>query len=451
MKKVLKTLVALALTFLVVVALVNLLDDDLDPAVEQLLAAQPPQIPADGNGYFAWIGVVGPEDQPPDVWGYRWYQAALLADKNRPGETTALDIDSEKRKDALRAEDFACHKVESCLEAVIQSPDAARDLLEKGRVVLARGDVAVAMPAYQEAWRPDFSFTSHLPAYANLYRQLSATRFAVAVAEGRHDEALAQLSREMAFHLRQMQGAATLIEKMVATANLRSDILLLNQFIRHAPDAARQRAKQLAAMLAPLPADATRMQNVIEAELRGGIRLFLSLDRSNTLSESQDAGMFSDLNKWLGASLKQTLYLSRASANEYFNLYRPLLAADNLTGDAYRQALTATRQHMETETQNTYVLRNPVGHILVAVAATDYGNYFLRRDDLLALRAMVAFQLELLGKNIADADAIDQALPGTGLIHPRTGATPSWNKATRTLSHAALAERNGNKTLDIRL
>lgn len=441
----LTVLVALPFIFAAFVALFNLYDDELDPEIEKLLVAEPVQISAKENAYFTWIGLLGPADQAPHAWGYRWYQEALQADKISLGsEYKAMAIEAEKREDGLSKKDFACTEIKSCLGAVAKSPDDARALLEKGRIILERGDMALAMPAYQEAWRPDFSIASPFPSYANYYLQLSATRFALAVAEGRHDQALDYLGRQIAFHTRQMQGAATLIEKMVAMGSLQANINLLNQYILHAPDAARARADRLAVMLAPLPKDATRMRDVFETELRVSAALFLSLGKENIFSKPGEDEKY--WNQWLNP-LGKRFYLPRASANEHFRLHSQLLAADDLTGDAYRQALA--EHYAKAEKESPYALRNPIGHILVVVGLANFKDYFLRRDDLLALHAAVAFQVELLRQNITDANAITQVMPA--LIHPYTGFAPFWDKANRTLIYAAHPERIKNATLEIQL
>lgn len=445
----LTVLIALPFIFAAFVALFNLYDDELDPEIEKLLVAEPAQIPAEENAYFTWLGLLGPADQAPHAWGYRWYQEALQADKISLGsEYKAMAIEAEKREDGLSKKDFACAEIKSCLGAVAKSPDDARALLEKGRIILERGDMAIAMPAYQEAWRPGFSVASPFPSYANYYLQLSTTRFALAVAEGRHDQALDYLGRQIAFHTRQMQGAATLIEKMVAMGSLQANIYLLNQYILHAPDAARARADRLVAMLAPLPREATRMRDVIQTELRVSTALFLSLGNANIFSKT---GKLEEKywDKWLNSAVSKRLYLPHTSANEHFRMHGRVLAADELTDDAYRRALADAHEHyVKAEKESPYVLRNPIGHILVKVGLTDFRDYFLRRDDLLAQHAAVAFQVELLRQNITDANAIARAMPA--LIHPYTGFAPLWDKANRTLIHAALPERR-NKTLEIQL
>ncbi|HZW26233.1 MAG TPA: hypothetical protein VFF26_12180 [Gallionella sp.] len=49
-------------------ALINLKDENLNTEVQALFSALP-QIEAGVNGYFAWIGIMGPEKEDPHVWG----------------------------------------------------------------------------------------------------------------------------------------------------------------------------------------------------------------------------------------------------------------------------------------------------------------------------------------------------------------------------------------------
>ncbi|MFZ2269559.1 MAG: hypothetical protein WAV95_18440 [Azonexus sp.] len=438
-------ILAIPVVLYLMLLLSNLRDDPIDPELAKLIATAPPQIPATENGYFAWIGVPGPADQTPAAWGQRWFQEALAMDKTPSGidSGTDLAINAEKREDGLRAKDIACDRIETCLENVSADPELARAVQEKGRITLARGDTALAFPAYQEAWRPDSTLVSHWPNHPHFWRQLSATRFALTVAEGHHDEALDRLGREMDFHIRQMQGAQTLIEYLLAAASLRTDTGLLNQYMVREPQAARQRAERIAPLLAPLPENATRLKAVLLTEARIQSRTLLFLMEHNKSSQSFSGNWFSD-------TLLGPLWLPQATANASYDKYRRIVAPDDLTGAAYRQALADISREADSEAQSTYVLRNPIGHILNNIAQPNYSSYFLRRDDLIAQRAMLAFQLALLRQGITDAEAIAQALPGAGLIHPYTGEKPVWDRASRTLSYATLPARNGSKTLDVR-
>lgn len=448
--RVVLVLVAIPVVFYLFLVLYNLRDDALDPELEKLLAAAPPQIDPASNGYFAWIGVVGPADQDPHAWGRRWYAEALEADRKVTADLNAsitLAIDAERRKDGLNSKDIPCAKIETCLETVAAKPEEARAVLEKGKLALARGDAALAYPAYQEAWRPEASYASPIPSYMNFYRQLSAPRFALAVAEGRQDDALEQLGREMAFHTRQMQGAVSLIEKMVAIASLRNDYQLLSQYLAARPAEAKARVERLAALLAPLPTDALRLQPTLLNEQRVSVRLLRSMKDMNAVSlfgsaEGGDALVW----VWTLGHLGRPLLLANATANEYAGYQHSLIAADALTGAAYRDMLAKAQTEIAAAGENTYALRNPIGHILNTVALPSYASYYLKRDDLAMLQAAVALQLDLLRLD-ADAAAIGQAV--ATLVHPYTGAAPAWDGATRSLAYPALPERQ-NKPLTLR-
>jgi hypothetical protein len=74
-------LLVLLVGFVVTLTLCNSQDDDLLPEITHLLQQRPEQIPAAENGYFAWLGVVGPVDTDPHTWGHRFYTQALQADQ----------------------------------------------------------------------------------------------------------------------------------------------------------------------------------------------------------------------------------------------------------------------------------------------------------------------------------------------------------------------------------
>lgn len=454
MKRVLKvlgigllSLIAIPVVLYVAVVLYNLRDDDLDPGAAKLLAMAPAGIPFAENGYFAWIGVGGPAAEPPDAWGKRWFGEALAADKKAAGTDggAKLAIESERRKDGLDAKLVPCNKPETCLAEVAARPEFARTALAKGSVTLARCDTAIAFPAYQEAWRPDFSVASNFPAYPAFWRQLSATRFALAVTENRHDEALKQLSTEMAFHTRQIRGAVTLIEKLVALGYLRNDYWLLNQYLLRYPEAARLRAEDIAGLLAPLPPDAGNMRTAMETEWLSGARLFSTLqaDINSILTRnSPEESRVNTLGGWITDTLAFPLFLPNATTNELYRQRSPLFMVDSQSGPAYRQALADLKQQRKLVSKsNVFTLRNPIGHILVLVGLPDFNAYFLKRDDLLVLQAAVALQFDLLRQDVTDANAIAQAITATGLTHPFTGTAPTWDAAARTLTYPALPER----------
>jgi len=53
---------------------------------------RPPQMAANENGYFAWIGIMGPADQPVHAWGYRWFQAVTDRERDLRGSDSFGDL-----------------------------------------------------------------------------------------------------------------------------------------------------------------------------------------------------------------------------------------------------------------------------------------------------------------------------------------------------------------------
>lgn len=426
----------------------NLDDDALDAEAARLLALSPPQIAAADNGYFAWIGVVGPASEPAYDWGRRWFEQALAADK-RAGigddEAVTLAIDHERRSENFTSKDLPCNKAETCLDEVVAAPGAARELLAKAGTTLERADSALAFPDYQEAWRPDFGFRSPLPVHPPYLRQLASTRFALALVEHRDSQALGQLGREMAFHTRQAATAVTLVEELIAVSRLDNDYRLLGSYLGHYPASARQHAEQIAGLLAPIPKDALGLRRVMSTECLVGLRMFLTLkDEARRKKQEGSAAGSIGLPGSEADVLASFLYLPNATANGHYRTYLPWLELDGKAGPDYRRALAAIRQQgRDTEEFSLadLAVRNPVGNILLRIGTPDFGRYYFRRDDLIALRAAVALQFDLLRRNIRDDESIRRAVGEAQLVHPFTGETPVWDASRRTLSYQARPER----------
>jgi hypothetical protein len=434
----------IAVVLAVVVIVLNFRDERLDPDVARLLEYSPPQIAAEENGYFAWIGVVGPESETPHAWGRRWHEEARAADAElaRGKESVEPAMDRERRTTSLEAKDIPCNDITACLDAVAAEPSSARAILAKARATLDRADQAIAFPAYREAWRPDSSFKSTVAHHPPLWNQLSATRFSLSIAEGRHDEALDRLAREVAFHTRQLQGAETLIAKVVAISYLRNDYQLLNQYLARYPAEAAQRASRLEALLAPLPAGAAEMENVMRMECREGVRLFLNLNTEHIARQREkwkESVLPTDMADAVADFMAAPGYLRNATANEFYRNWQTIFAFDGKSGDEYRQAIEAFQKEQEAKTGTVWRrLRptNPLGRIMLDIGLPDVRSYYLKRDDLIVLRAGAALQLDLLRRGV-DEEAIGRAVREADLIHPYTGETPVWNRTKRTLNYQA--------------
>lgn len=439
-------LLFLAVFLALCLVLSNWQDAAPEPALVSLLQRQVIEPAREQNGYFAWVGVMGPADQEPLAWGQRWFLEARRLDVGAgPADTAAAHpMDRELRQGTDSAAQIPCASQPGrCLELTRKDPAQARAILERGALTLARAEVALALDYYQEPrWAGMSLERFHYFRQPSQWSGLSGTRFALAVAEGRDREALAQLAREMDFYRRQLAGSVTLVSKMVALAWMERSYRFLNQYLRQAPDGARKHRALLLQMLAPLPEAAVDMRTVLETEflmLRNGL---MSLNPGRELQLPQ------------GQLLERLhfFYLPQATVNSHFRQTQVLLALENSRGADYiHRAARLGQQHEAGLEPDWFLPRNLVGRILLQVGQPNWSGYFLRRDDLLVWRQVVALQLDMLESGLGVAEVVDQALLEGRLAHPFSGQSPDWNLKSRHLVYGARPERREGMALEIRL
>ena len=77
-----------------------------------------------------------------------------------------------------------------------------------------------------------------------------------------------------------------------------------------------------------------------------------------------------------------------------------------------------------------------------------YITQLLDRDNLLATRTLVAFQLDMLKSGTSQPEAIAKAVESSAMQHPSTGSKAKWDAEKRTLGFSDLP---GGKELIIHL
>ena len=440
------TALALAVAVLALLATVlvaNSYDDALDADVQSLLSERAPQVDPQRNGYFAWIGVMGPETVPPHEWGQRWHQEALAMDAAlRYKDSTPSPASEVALRQDVWPKDGPCRRADTCFSDVAADVATVRTLLEKAGLTLARADAAIAYPEMQEPVRPDFSAASPAPRYPRDWQPASAARFVLDVREGRHGSALARLAREHRFHVAHASGAVTLIDKVVTYDYLKSDYLLLADYLHRYPEAARGHTAVIESMLIQLPAAALSLAPVLRSEARVSINLLLNLDKT-----SRDG-----LSVSPGKQMMWVVYQPQASANAAYQTFAGYLALEAMNVDAYRSAIASLRQAEMEESSMWSALhvRNPVGHILVSIGTPGLAPYLFRRDDLRVLQGVLAHRLQLLKAGQPASEMAAQVV-ASDLIHAYTGESPHWDEATQSLVYAASPLRKDKEVLAIKM
>jgi len=221
------------------------------------------------------------------------------------------------------------------------------------------------------------------------------------------------------------------METLIAQNNLLTRYQLLGQYLARHPQAAKARADKIAVLLAPFPTDAASLKPAMRSEVRVISRSLLHL-------KTVPIDLYSDQ---LPEVLLRPFYLPKATINQFFQWQKVLMDANSQSGDEYRRQLAEYRKFLEDYNERIpLAVRNPVGHILNKIAMPDFGRYFLRRDNLLSMRTLVAFQLDLLKSGTSQPEAIAKAIEHAKLIHPYTGDKAKWNAEKRTVGYSDLPE-----------
>lgn len=444
-------LVLLALLY-AVAASYNMEDEPLDEDLAALLAEAPPQIDQKRNAYFAWIGIKGGTDETAHAWGLRWHERALAIDAGycRDKPVVHPEVEGAMRHEQWPTEGL-CSRVGACLDEVAKDTGRARALLEAIRPMLDRADSAMALPEYQEAHRPDYCLHSPTAPYLRGWNAASAARFALAVAEGHHAEAIARLARETRFHALHMAGAETMIDKMVAASYLRNNYLLLASHLRRHPDSARAYGDQIAAILAPLSVEAKSLRKPLRAESKAMAKFMLDLPNRHE-GVSQVAGSSINGRGWLADILLFPVFLSRATANESYAFDARYIDAEAMDDNEYRIAIADAARYARNyraAVEERIDPRNAVGRVLASVRMKSPQNFQFRRDDLLAIRAVLARRLSLLRQGVS----IDMATfaKDPAFIHRYTGESPRWDPEARALVYSPNDQRKDKAALAIEL
>lgn len=437
---------------------VNLEDEALLPGITALMQERPPQLAPEQNGYFAWIGVMGPESVPPHAWGRQWWAEALAIDaKPRLGDEPVKPAIQAGLRAGSWPKDGPCWQVERCFDQVAGDRARVRALLAQARPTLERAEVAMAFSQVQEPWRPEYSLASPIAPYPRSLGAMARASFVLDLFEGRHQEALEQLARQQRFHVAQAVGAVSMIDKMVALAYLRDLYLMLGQYLHHHPREALAHGALIEAMLAPLPDPALDLRAAIRSETRALLQLLLSMReqgldwQSAVLRElpEQWRGWLSDLF-WL------PFYQSQTTANTAYSLYAGYLEAEALSGEAYRRTLAAAerrRKDYRTSVLESLQARNPVGRVLASLADPGFNSFMFRRDDLRMIHAALTLRFRLLQGGTEQHQEQDLSLlqEQPGLVHPSTGQGPRWVEAEQALVYPAHELRRDKAALVIRM
>lgn len=422
-----KWLLGATLALVLVVALINLRDEALDPAVEALLAAAPPVAVAD-NAYVYMQGLAVAEGGDPYRAGEMRLAALAAADR---GQATAGETGESRL--ALPGSQEGCDAyLRNCLTAAAEDKEMRRAFLERHSAYAARCAVLERLPAWRETHLPtaiETPMANHAPLAA--CQRLRFARAAAALSGGDAPDALGMVLAGIEFERRALAGSVTLIGKQAALAAMGRSLLTLSDLAAASPETIRRRDKALRSALRPLSAEERSQAEVFRNEFRPFARFMLALEsKKGQIRVSEHIGEHGPYT-WLADTL---LFSPRATINHDWRIHKAYTVLEAAPANEFDAAKARTEKTL-SDLQSGLTpaaLYNPVGKRLAEVAVPDYGEYFLRMHDLDALLRLAGLQVETVIAQ--DGKAIPGLLAQARFADPYSGKPPAFDVGKGVLS-----------------
>lgn len=422
-----KWLFGAAAALLLVVVLVNLHDEALDPEVTALLAVQTLP-PVAGNAYVYMQGMTAPQDADPSAAGEK--RLLLLAEADRADQraiaTDEASLPTPGDKDGCDAFKRNCLAQDSDERAL------ARAWLQRHDRYAERCAALERMQAWRETHVPT-SIHAPLPALQPLLscQRIRFARAAADLASGNPHAALARILSGLALERRALSGSATVLGKQVALAAAARSLLTLSDLTAAVPEAIRREEKALRTALEPLTAEERSQAGAFHNEFRSFIRFMQILEaKKGTIRMSEHIGEHGAYT-WLA----DTLLLSPgATINHQWKVRKAYLALEAAPAggfDAARERADKSLSGLEARLAPG-ALYNPVGKVLSGTAVPDFAGYILRMHDLDALLRLVGLQAEMT--LMQDEKALSGLLAQARFADPYSGRPMAFDATRKNLS-----------------
>ena len=416
-----------------VVVLVNLRDEPLDPRAARLLEPVPPRLANADNGYPDLVGLKAPAGADARAWGKAWLAgAAKVTDTDG-----ARAFGEQFKSDAAKLDAFCNPLVVSCLEKVATSRPAAEALLRTHREVLARYQRLFDYAGIEETYDP-VALASPVVAFSGVLatQSLQATALALRATERDLPRALDLLERDAALARKLLVGARLLLTKALAMTMFARDMALLSDLLRFRRAEMAPHAERAARIAAPLTAAERSMERAYQGEYRYLANTLLRFGRPEYRG---DLG-FDEVP--VPAFVAGWLYQPNATVNLHHRLFEPMLAIDT-TKMPPAVPPKAPPPDLLWSWTAPY---NFVGKVLLTIGTPDLTNFATQVGDLDGLQRLVALQAAIVARRIPnDRVAAFVADQDRALSSPYTGQPMQWDAEKGQLGFAPRSVKWSNQ------
>ena len=432
---------AVPVALAVVLSLINLHDQKLDPRAADAMLQAPTTVADEANAMFAMVGPGIPDGDDSQTFAHRYVEAnnqrMLALDEGKPYDPSALKA-MDQRKQSVpwvgETKDL-CGKDGKdrvdCLHDYVAHRSEIQKLARDNKLRLERYRALYSYPGYA-----DRMLNRAATAYPDMQGPEHETvlgQIAIAAADGNPDGAAQDLVTDTQFWRRVLAGAGTLITKSVAANHLASNYALASQI------AARYKSRStLTARLVPMTAALTPEEKDWKAAINGEFQW-----RAYRYGQVVKEPVHWNFRGWrdtFGGLAAKALLKPNDSINRGFKYFDTLQSLN--TVPAYH-LIDQTKALHRDFVKTVDIVRldlgyNPFGKILLAsgVASPEtIARYIARTHNLDGAVRLLNLQLEIYARKLPLKDIGAFVVKASGTLYqPFDYAPMHWNAESHELS-----------------
>jgi hypothetical protein len=241
--------------------------------------------------------------------------------------------------------------------------------------------------------------------------------------------AIDDLSQDLRIWMAMLQGDGTLLSKMIAAASLHRDLMVLADLVTDPSSDMKLFEGKQAGVLTPFATIDWNIGNAFGAEFRAVVPLYTQMTSKTWAMSGTDEAR---VTWWQGLWLAFQMHFFKYNATENLSAGQMVQLTKLAVSDPHRFSIAdeAYRAWLR-ENEILYspsVLFNPVGKIVVSIAAPAYEDYILRTYDIAAFQRLVClvYQIRRQGIKISEIPAFMKEHPEWS-THPVNGTPFRWN------------------------
>jgi len=352
--------------------------------------------------------------------------------------------------------DLGSPRETSFWRAVRENGSKVDQLVEQNSELYHRYLALQELPGYFETERAS-AFTDIVAPGADI-RNLFLAKFALQMQTGdemRRQSALTILRKDMDLWRRMLGGEGNLISKMLAVAYLQNDYLLFSDMIAD-PDIPIP--DNIVSFLSEPTVREWNIGKVFASEFRFHSFFYRQTQALAAAGWQPPDSSGSSLWRWFDRVVLTPIAGCFFKFNATENLDARLM--NELAGFAALDPTTFSAlrvRYDKWESANADYVRlgtiyNPIGKILVAIAAPAYSDYPLRPYDAAALQRLIRLSLEIRRNRIPPS-----AIPAFMKLHPEWSTHPadggpfSWNPSTGEVAIHTVAKQASDRRFSVQI